>query len=136
MSGNKYVLDTNAIIALLQGNEVIIQELENAAQISISVISYIEFLSYPALSLNDKSTFKKFVEKIDIIGLPGHDYFLLESIADYKILSGLKIPDMIIATAALTSESVLITNDRDFQKMKRLKIFRIRYLVLEDNKTV
>jgi hypothetical protein len=123
MSGNKYVLDTNAIVALLQGNKFILKELENAASIVISVISFIEFLSFPSLSLKDKSTFKQFVEKVEMIGIPNDDLFYLESIAEYKILSGLKIPDIIIAAAALSTDSVLITNDKDFHKMKGLKLF-------------
>lgn len=122
MSGNKYLLDTNAIIALLQGNEVIIRELQNAIVVSISIISYIEFLSYPSLSQKDKSTFKKFAEKVEIIGLSGDDHFFLESIAEYKISTGLKLPDMIIASTALKFDSIMITNDKDFQKLKGLRL--------------
>jgi predicted nucleic acid-binding protein len=41
MSGNRYVLDTNAIVALLQGTPQLIQLLQNADWIAISVISQI-----------------------------------------------------------------------------------------------
>lgn len=46
MSGNRYVLDTNAIVALLQGNSQLIQLLQNADWIGVSVISQIEFLAF------------------------------------------------------------------------------------------
>jgi predicted nucleic acid-binding protein len=46
MSGNRYLLDTNAIVALLQGNKRIIQLLLNANWIGISIISQIEFLVF------------------------------------------------------------------------------------------
>lgn len=41
MSGERYLLDTNAIVALLQGNSQLIQLLQNADWIGISVISKI-----------------------------------------------------------------------------------------------
>ena len=46
MSGNRYLLDTNAIVALLQGNAQLVQLLQNADWIGISVISQIEFLAF------------------------------------------------------------------------------------------
>jgi predicted nucleic acid-binding protein len=39
MSGNRYVLDTNAIVALLQGNFQLIELLKDADWLGISVIS-------------------------------------------------------------------------------------------------
>ena len=38
MNGNRYVLDTNAIVALLQGTTQLVQRLHNAEWIGISVI--------------------------------------------------------------------------------------------------
>jgi len=45
MNGNRYVLDTNAIVALLQGNTQLVQLLQNANWIGISVISQIKVIS-------------------------------------------------------------------------------------------
>lgn len=123
MSGNNYLLDTNAIIALLQGNKAIMTELQNASQISISVISYIEFLSYPTLSQKDKSTFKKFVEKVEMIGLNGSDPSFIESIAELKIQSSLKLPDIIIAARAIYPNSILVSNDKEFRKLTGVSLF-------------
>lgn len=53
MSGNRYLLDTNAIVALLQGNTQLIQLLQNPDWIGISVISQIEFLAFPGLGQDD-----------------------------------------------------------------------------------
>ncbi|MEK0183044.1 hypothetical protein [Microcoleus anatoxicus] len=41
MSGNRYVLDTNAIVALLQGNIQLVELLKDADWIGVSVISQI-----------------------------------------------------------------------------------------------
>ncbi|MFB2838463.1 hypothetical protein [Floridanema evergladense] len=54
MSGNRYVLDTNAIVALLQGNVQLVQLLQDANWIGISVISQIEFLVFSGLTEADR----------------------------------------------------------------------------------
>lgn len=53
MNGNRYFLDTNAIIQLLQGNEELIKLLTHADYIAVSIISKIEFLSFTKLFSND-----------------------------------------------------------------------------------
>lgn len=60
MSGNRYLLDTNAIVALLQGNPQLIQVLQNADWIGVSVISEIEFLAFSGLSQDDRLLFNSF----------------------------------------------------------------------------
>ena len=57
MSGNRYLLDTNAIIALLKGDSNLIQLLRDAEWIGISVISHIEFLAFSGLTKADKQLF-------------------------------------------------------------------------------
>ncbi len=54
MSGKRYVLDTNAIIALLQGSTMLVQLLQDADWVGISVISQIEFLAFSGLSEDDR----------------------------------------------------------------------------------
>lgn len=55
MNGNRYILDTNAIVALLKGNSDLISLTGTALWIGISIISSIEFLAFPDLSEDDKS---------------------------------------------------------------------------------
>ena len=47
MNGNRVLLDTNAIAALLQGNVSLVEILKSSEWIGISVISEIEFLANP-----------------------------------------------------------------------------------------
>lgn len=54
MSGKRYLLDTNAIVSLLQGSEELITLLQNAEWVGISVISQIEFLAFSELSESDR----------------------------------------------------------------------------------
>jgi len=54
MNGNRYILDTNAIVALLKGNNNLLNIAHKAEWIGISVVSYLEFLAFPDLSQQDK----------------------------------------------------------------------------------
>ena len=49
MSGIKYLLDTNAIISLLNGNKTIENAIDKADWLGISVINIIEFLSFESM---------------------------------------------------------------------------------------
>ncbi len=55
--GNRYLLDTNAIIALLQSNNKLAQQIQNAEWIGISIINQIEFLAFSDLSEKDLQLF-------------------------------------------------------------------------------
>jgi predicted nucleic acid-binding protein len=69
MNGNRYLLYTNAIVALLQGNSQLIQLLQDADWIGVSVISQIEFLAFSGLSQADRRLFQQFVQRVEIVGL-------------------------------------------------------------------
>jgi predicted nucleic acid-binding protein len=71
MNGNRYLLDTNAIVALLQGNSQLIQLLQDADWIGVSVISQIEFLAFSGLSEADRQLFQQFLQRVEIVGLVG-----------------------------------------------------------------
>ena len=64
MSGNRYLLDTNAIVALLQQDYKLIHLLQNAEWIGISVISQLEFLAFSGLSKADIQIFQQFLSTI------------------------------------------------------------------------
>lgn len=49
--GNRYLLDTNAVIALLAGNQGLTNMLASAQWIGVSVISKLEFLAFCILTL-------------------------------------------------------------------------------------
>jgi tRNA(fMet)-specific endonuclease VapC len=122
MNGNRYVLDTNAIIALLRGNGFLLTLLEKADYICISFISAIEFLAFPSLSSKDKSLFNHFLQQVEIIGAPLLDFDTLDEIATVKASYGLKIPDILIANTSIINSATLVTNDREFGKIPGLEI--------------
>jgi tRNA(fMet)-specific endonuclease VapC len=61
MSGKRYLLDTNAISALLQGNLQLVSLLQEADWVGISVISQLELLAFSGLSQSDRQVFDQFL---------------------------------------------------------------------------
>ena len=119
MSGTKYFLDTNAVIAFLKGNSSFEGQLFQAAWIGISVISVIEFLSFPSLSQTDKINLEVFTSRVVIVSLL-NDLTYLESLANFKAANKLKLPDAVIAHAAIANNAILISNDKHFQNINQL----------------
>lgn len=122
MSGNRYVLDTNAIVALLQENIQLIELLKDADWIGISVISKIEFLVFPGLTQEDRQIFEQFLQRVEVIGLAAIDTVAIEKIVEIRQQYRLKLPDAIIAAMAIQNSASLVTVDREFGKVTNLTV--------------
>jgi len=122
VSGNRYALDTNAIVALLQGNAQLTQLLQNASWIGVSVISQIEFMVFSGLSQADLQLFQQFLERVEIIGLEANDRTLIEKIIDIRQQYRLKLPDAVIAAMAIQNSASLVTADQEFAKIIDLTV--------------
>jgi tRNA(fMet)-specific endonuclease VapC len=122
MSGNRYLLDTNAILALLKGNTQLIQLLQNADWIGISVISQIEFLAFSGLTQSDRQLFQQFLQRVEVVGLTTGDAALIEKIIEIRQQYRLKLPDAVIAAIAVQSLARLVTADQAFAKVAPLTV--------------
>lgn len=122
MSGTNYFLDTNALVAFFNGNNNVGELLSNANLISISTISIIEFFAYKNLSQKDKDLMLDFITEIKVIDVVGTNHSLLNSIIEIRKAYNIKLPDAIIAGSCLESNCLLITNDKDFPKIKELTV--------------
>jgi tRNA(fMet)-specific endonuclease VapC len=111
MSGKRYVLDTNAIVALLQGNAQLIQLIQNADWIGVSVISQIEFLAFSGLTQTDRQLFQQFLQRVQVIDLAAIDTMLIEKIIEIRQQYRLKLPDAIIAAMAMQNSANLVSAD-------------------------
>ncbi|MDA0265549.1 MAG: type II toxin-antitoxin system VapC family toxin [Cyanobacteria bacterium] len=120
MSGNRYVLDTNAIVALLQGNLAVAQLLQGAEWIGISVISQIEFLVFSGLTAGDKALFQQFLERVEVINLASDNTALIDTIIALRQQHRIKLPDAIIGAITLHNSASLITTDQAFAKITDL----------------
>ncbi|MDF5728119.1 MAG: type II toxin-antitoxin system VapC family toxin [Rhizonema sp. PD38] len=122
MSGNRYVLDTNAIVAILQGNSQLIQLLQDANWIGISVVSQIEFLAFSELSQDDRQLFQMFLQRVEIVDLVASDAVLIEKIIEVRLQYKLKLPDAVIAAMAIQNSASLVSADHEFAKVTMLTV--------------
>ncbi|MCC3436058.1 MAG: PIN domain-containing protein [Oscillatoriales cyanobacterium] len=122
MSGNRYVLDTNAIVALLQGNLQLIELLKDADWLGVSVISQIEFLVFPGLTQDDRQIFEQFLQRVEVLGLGAMDAVLIDKIIEIRQQHRLKLPDSVIAAMAIQNSASLVTADQEFGKVTILTV--------------
>lgn len=118
MNGKRYLLDTNAVIALLQGNETILQQLKNANWVGISVISQLEFSVFPNLTDTDKLYFDRFLQRVEIVGLTPENTALMNIIIGMRQKFRVKLPDAIIVGTAIERNATLVTADKQLCKLE------------------
>lgn len=120
----RFLLDTNAVVALLKGNSTLDQILQSANWVGISIITELEFLAFSGLSAQDEALFQQFKERVEIVELKMSDSDLLRRIIAIRQLGNHKMPDAIIAASALERMSSLLTQDVGFSKIPNLSVQR------------
>jgi predicted nucleic acid-binding protein len=105
MRGDRYLLDTNAIIALLQGNNQLTQLLQDAEWIGISIISQIEFLAFTGLTEADRQAFNEFLQRVEVVWIETSQPELIDLTIQLRQQHRLRLPDAIIAATAIHSLS-------------------------------
>ena len=130
MSGKRYLFDTNAIIALLQGNNQLLQHLQGAEWIGISVINQIEFLAFPGLNDEDRLLFSQFLRRIDVVGLMPEQIELIDLVIKLRQQYRIKLPDAIIAATAIQFKASLVTADNQLQNVEELDV--VNYIFIQD----
>ena len=116
MNGN-FFLDTNAIIQLLKGNLELCKIVKNANLVACSVISELEYFSFPGISENDISLFIKFLSRIKVIDVLHNDSELKKSITIIRKTKKVKLPDAIILASAKLNNCQLVTADKELLKL-------------------
>ena len=98
MSGNKILLDTNAVLYVLNGDETLANFLFER-ELYLSIISEMELLGYKNITDKEKQTIEEFLKELIIINI---DEKIKLSTIEVKKTSGMKLPDSIIAATAIT----------------------------------
>jgi tRNA(fMet)-specific endonuclease VapC len=124
MSGDRFVLDTNAVVSLLNGTSGVTTRVSDASWLGISVITRLEFLAFSKLSRGDEELFERFCARVDTIGLTKDDVELIEIAVRLRREYGLKLPDAVIAATAIIQHADLVTADEDFNKVDGLSVVR------------
>lgn len=111
----KYLLDTNAVIALLAGHQDLVKLLKDATWVGIPIIVELEFLSFSYELL-----FSNFKKRVEVVNLDASDTTLMQEIIQIRRNFNLKLPDSIVAGTAIQQQSILLSNDAIFQRVHRL----------------
>lgn len=122
-----YLLDTNILIYFLQGNRHIIDVLNDLCQdqFSISVISRLELL----VGLDKDTKTKRELElTLDECKNIPVDTAIATAAADlfHSLKSKLKFKDLVIAATAEKNGYTVITCDKDFKKLKDVKVLLVK----------
>ena len=118
MNGNRYLLDTNAVIQLFDGNREIEAILNKADFVAMSVMSEFEYLSYAGLSERDVLEYNAFRDTIQVFNVPSDDLIFTQLVVNARKGYGMKLPDAIIAATARANDLSVLTADDHFKKLK------------------
>jgi predicted nucleic acid-binding protein len=98
-------LDTNVVLYFLGGR--LVNPLPSG-QYFISLITEIELLSYPSLSLEEETQIVDFLNKITVVGV---DNNIKNLTIKFRKQYRLRLPDAIIVATAKSLNAILFTND-------------------------
>jgi len=118
MSGDKFVLDTNAVLYILAGDETITDFLFEK-QLYISVITELELLSYRHISIKEQKQVSSFLTDLIIIDINSE---IKELTIAIKKNSNLKLPDSIIAATAMYLKLPFVTSDKQFKTLENFDL--------------
>ncbi len=120
------LLDSNILIAYLNGEKVVIENIHNWFKrniaLFISSISVAEVLSLPVLTPKEVIQIKKFLDYFIVLPF---DYEIAETASFFRRKYKLKLPDAGIAATAFLRNLPLVTRDKEFTKIKELTILEI-----------
>lgn len=120
------VLDTNILIAYLKGEKTVTDFIDLARlqeeRFCVSAVSAVELLAFPKLPPSQGLLIRKWLqENMLIVDL--NTSLALEA-AEVCRAYRLKTADGIIAATALSLRASLMTRDKDFRRVKGLKIIQ------------
>ncbi len=116
MKEKSYLLDSNIIIYHLNNDNIVKNFLfENINFCSISIVTYIEVLSFDFQSSYNKKIAKDLLQSFNIIDT--NQNIASQAIENRK-LKKIKLPDNIIASTAQVNNLILVSrNEKDFQSL-------------------
>ncbi len=117
MPGNRYLLDTNALVALLQGNPELVELTQHAQWLGVSVINVLEFSSFDGLGIHDRQLLSQLVARITVVDVAYGNSELMTNIIALRQTRSLKLPDAIVMASASLYQATVLTNDMQLLKL-------------------
>ena len=118
MSGHSFLVDTNMLILLINGNDRV-AELLDGCRLYISFITELELLSAQGLQQNQIETIESLLADCTIVDI---NPVIKNSAISIRRRNRIKLPDAIIAATAITQEIPLLTADKGFKPLDDLTL--------------
>ena len=118
MSGNKFLLDTNAVLYILNGDRAL-AELLYGEKLYVSIITEMELLGYKDITAKEKLQIKNFLADFIIVQI---DDTIRDQTIEIKKSTHLKLPDSIIAAIAIILDIPFVTSDKQFRTVNGLSL--------------
>ncbi len=107
----RILLDTNAVVSLLAGDTRIEKMVQESEWVGISVITKLEFLSFPELAAEDESLFDEFEHRVNVVELTHHDQQLIKETVRLRRSKAMKLPDALILASGIVNNACVVTAD-------------------------
>jgi predicted nucleic acid-binding protein len=129
MSKNRYVLDSSVFISIVKGliGTTSSVNLPLDGKIYISVITRIEALAYPNMKAEEETKIRGLLRHMKVIPL---NRKVEQNAIFIRAQTKRKLPDCIVAAAALSINGILLSNDTDFRNLN-IPGLMVRTLALE-----
>ncbi len=79
------------------------------------------------ISFDDKSLFKLFTDRVEIIGIDFSNKYFIDHIISFRIKYKVKLPDSIILSSAFIHNADLISADKQFKQVTDIRIIDFKY---------
>lgn len=120
MSGSRdVILDSNIIIYLSQKKLSINEVFEDNKRYNISLITYMEILSYNFPSKEEENFIRKLLSLFRIIDI---NMTIAKEVIKLKKKRKIKLPDAIIVATAIVENAILYTNDKQLHSVEGLEV--------------
>ena len=121
MNGIDYLVDTNILVYILQGNPHVKYFAESEI-LTISCITEMEVLGKFQISESEKQIIRRFINRCRIIEI---DPLIKQLAINIKQQNRIKLPDAIIAATAIKNDILLVTADKGYRKISNLDLLLI-----------
>lgn len=118
MSGDSFILDTNIVLYLLNGDKTL-SELLDRKNLYISFITEIELLSYHKISKKELQEIKRFIDDCIIIDMNND---IKKQTINIRNRYNVKLGDAFIAATVAYAGLPFITSDKSFTKIEELDL--------------
>lgn len=113
MNGNKILLDTNAVLYILGGDETLASFL-NGKELYLSIISELKLSSYKKITQKELTAINTFLFELKIENISEE---IKKKTIEIRKSTNLKLPDCIIAATSICLNIPLITSDKQLRTL-------------------